>query len=267
MVAGPLPRVLPVRRYASIGTLAGEAGEAFVVPNEWGWPDSADGPALNDMREQRRRFQAAGRECIRRIFTEPGASLLLNAIEGEDAGIEVQQREYAMHDIGHASGIGLRRKLADGLLSTFWMRSVEEWRADGVAFELAARTGSQEAAGKLVAANLCVRLGIDAQRGGGIERDTDVNVSLLTFDRLLKAGAIRIVGRRLAFEESTWAGLARAVEVMRTDAVHLTREELRCEHLLGLHRLYGGLEVQPATLELFRGLVVDVCSGVYRELA
>jgi Family of unknown function (DUF6014) len=133
----PVTKILPISCHASCGNIGGEAGEAFVVPDGWGFPGSVEGPALNDMGEQRRRFVDGGTPCIETIFSAGTADLLLELYDTPEEQTLVQHEEYQFHEGGHASGVGLTPKLSFGLLPTFWHAAVEEWRSDGVAFELA----------------------------------------------------------------------------------------------------------------------------------
>jgi hypothetical protein len=260
-----VPHLLPVRPLVSCGSFGTEEGEAFIVPDGWAWAGRALGPPLNDMTEQRRRFVEQGRECLRRIFEPESAELLVGALEDEESGPVTQHLEYQYHEAGHASGIGLEQRLFERCLPTNWHRGVEEWRSDGVAFELARRTLSPVDSGKLVASNLCIRFGIDAQRRGGIDRDTDMNCSLLTLDRLLRSGSLRIHGGRLGFLVPTYPSLALAVEALAFEAVQLTRAELGSE-ASGIIRRYARVDVAPATRDIFRRLVVDCCLGIFRAL-
>src|SRR6266849_9843688 len=53
----PIPRLLPVEVTKAWGNLAGERGEAFIVPSAWEWMRSGAqvGSAINNMTEQWRR--------------------------------------------------------------------------------------------------------------------------------------------------------------------------------------------------------------------
>ncbi|MFL6333045.1 MAG: DUF6014 family protein [Pyrinomonadaceae bacterium] len=269
---GPLrqaiPRMVPVEVEKSWGHLSGESGEAFVVPSAWDWMKSAElvGPAINNMTEQRRRWEEAGFECVERIFDADSAKLLLSPLLDRKQGIAVQSREYQLHDCGHAAGLGLDHKLEEGLLNTPMMQGVEEWRADGVDFELAAQALSPEEAYEVVASNMVTRFGLDAHRGGGLDRDYDVTVVALTLDRLLKGRALRLRGGRLSFADPTPRGLLRAVELHRAEAVQLTRDELALDYHAGLARLYGAIAPSPAAEEIFRAHVVEPCCGLFTQL-
>jgi hypothetical protein len=126
---------------------------------------------------------------------------------------------------------------------------------------------STNSAAQLVASNLCTRFGLDAQRRGGLDRDTDVLASLLTFHYLIQSEAIRIgpASHRLALMETTPQCLVRAVELMRADAVKLTRSEMEQADPHAIWRLYT-LQVPRATEMLFEEYVVKPCAGIYRDL-
>jgi hypothetical protein len=261
------PRILPIVTIASCGNIGGEGGEAFIVPDSWIFPNSASGPALNDMAEQRRRFLGSGWKCIRRIFDPETASLLLASLEDEAIGNCNRHMEYQLHEVGHATGLGLEYKLRENLLPTYWNGAVEEWRSDGVEFEIASRLLTPEQAGQLIAVNLCLRLGLDAHRRGGPDRDTDVNATLLTLDRLFQSGALGIKSSgRLYLRDLNYQSLVQAVEPHREETLRLTREELNLDYPTGISRLYGAVEVQKATESIFKGLVVGSCQGIWVEL-
>jgi hypothetical protein len=262
----PVPRVLPVEVFDSFGHLNSEAGDAFIVPDGFAWSPTGDGPAINNMTEQRRRLEGAGFECVRRVFDDASAELLLEPLLDRGRGVATQHLEYQLHDAGHASGTGLHWKLNNNLLPTFWSQGVEEWRADGVDFELAARTLTPEKAAQVVASNFVVRFGVDAHRGGGVDRDFDVVVTLLTLDRLFKSDALHIHRGRLAFADPTPRGLLHAVELHRAEALRLTRDEAALTHPSGVARLHGEFGVPYAVVEIFNGLVVEPCEGLFRTL-
>lgn len=269
---GPLrqaiPRLVPIEVSQSWGHLSGESGEAFVVPSAWAWMvlGTHVGPALNNMSEQRRRWENAGFDCIERIFDLESARLLLSPVRDRAHGIAVQSCEYQLHDCGHAAGLGLDYKLEKGFLPNHWMQGIEEWRADGIDFELAAAALTPEQAYSVVASNFVTRFGLDAHRGGGYDRDYDVVVVVLLLDRLLKSGALRLRNGQLSFTDPTPRGLLRAVELQRTETLQLTRAELSLEHHSGLARLYSAISASPATEEIYNAYVVAPCKGLYPEL-
>ncbi|HYO54815.1 DUF6014 family protein [Archangium sp.] len=257
--------LLPVAIEHSAGLLTGETGEAFIVPDGWRWPASAKGPAIHNMIEQRRRFLDSGMFCIRRIFDTDSADLICSAVEGH-CGLQNQHLEYSLHDIGHATGLGLPIKIGLGLLPSYWYRGVEEYRADGMALELAARLLPEEHFGRVVASNLYTRLGLDAHRLGGMFRDGDVNSALLTLDRLFEANALRIVDGRLMFRDMSYQGLAKAVTLIRSEGLVLTRAELTDPYPESVLSRNARVQVHPSTIAIFEGLLVNSCLGTYREL-
>jgi len=259
-------QILPVALAASCGNLGSEVGEAFVTPDGWGFPSSAAGPALNDMDEQSRRFLESGQVCIRHIFDSHTADLLLKTYENDDERVQVQHQEYQFHEAGHATGLGLTRKLNEDLLSTWWHGAVEEWRADGISFEVAARLLTEEAFGRLVASNLCTRFGLDAHRSGGSDRDRDVAAVLLTLDQLLRSGALIISKKRLALRDPSYRGLVRATAFHRAYAMRLTQDELALQYEIGMHALYGSVAVESGSRAIFEGLVREPCFGIYKGL-
>lgn len=261
------PVILAAWPMRGAGLAGKEAGEAFLVPDGWSeFVDSEHGPAINDMEEQRRRLLEAGQYCIANIFEPQSANFLLAPMVSE-AGIYVQNKEYLAHELGHATGIPLQQKLKLGLLTSPWYRAVEEWRSDGVEFELLARGASKELAGHIVASNLCLRLGVDAQRAGGVERDTDVNAALLSFSRLLETGILRINrDRRLEIIDQSYESLIEATAIHRMEAIRLTRGELRLTHPEGIWSLYGSVSLSQISRIVFRGHVTEPNVGIYKEL-
>lgn len=261
-----IPLVVPYERIAACGNVGSEQGEAFVVPNNWDFANSFKGPALNDMTEQQRRFLDSGRECLRRIWEPDSAELLITALENEIIGTRNRHLEYEFHDAGHATGLGIDNKVQENLFPTYWYASVEEWRADGVEFDLASRVLSTEEAGQVVAVNLCVRLALDAHRRGGMDKDADVCASLLTFDRLFESGEVDVKNGRLCLRDVSYKGLLIAVEPHRCEAVHLTQQELKLDYPTGIFRLYGSVKYNQMTEKLFKWLVVERCQEVYLAL-
>jgi Family of unknown function (DUF6014) len=257
----PIPRILPIISFATCGNI-GQGGEAFITPQMWDFPGSFRGPAFNDMGEQEQRFVGFVYRSIQSICETETAALLLAPLIDEATSLQNRHFEYQYHDAGHATGLGLDLKVIDDLFPSYWNGSVEEWRADGVEFDLAARTLTPEKAGKLVAVNLCIRIGLDAHRLGGLDRDADVNASLLTLDRLFQSGEIELTkSGQLRLRDISYPGLLRAVALHRAQAVYLTRQELNLDYPTGIHRLYGSVEVQPSTLAIFKGLLVERCRG------
>lgn len=264
----PISRVLPIRVLGAAGQFGrGELSEAFIVPDGWAF-SRGEGPALNNMAEHRRRYSQPLRECIRRIFTPDTASLLLQPLAEETQALQIQHTEFQLHDVGHATGIGLQRKLSENLLPSPWYRAVEEWRADGTAFTVAAELFDGRELADLIAANLCVRFGVDSHRAGGLENDADCNASLLTFNALLQSGLFELTAdHQLKLSLGSQRGLVQAVAQFRAQAGALTWHELRLPSGDAIPRLYGQLcGVDTSTRALFQSIVIDRCKGVYTVL-
>jgi Family of unknown function (DUF6014) len=260
--------ILPYEQIAACGQAEGENGEAFITSNGWMIPHSVGGPSLNNMTEQRRRFYDASQKCIRRTWEPNSADLLLAPLQDLISGNYYRNLEYHLHTgVGHGSGWGLKHKIETGLFANFWNGSVEEARADGVALTIAAKILLPEEAGKVAAANMVVRLSLDAQRRGGLNRDGDVGASLINFDRSWDSGEICTKNGRLAFHEVTYPALLRASKPLRDWAMKLTHEELRLDDSQGLCRLYGSsLNIPPITEAIFLEKVVDPCKGLFPDL-
>src|SRR5260370_1361889 len=116
-------------------------------------------------------LEKAAFEAIRTIFDEASSALLLSAYIPQRMLAARLNAEYSFHETGHASGIGLNHKLGARVLNSPFYGAVEEWRADGVAFEVARRSLPVASAGALVASNLITRFGIDAHRKGALDFD------------------------------------------------------------------------------------------------
>lgn len=261
----PIQPIIPIRCLASTGNVGGEHGEAFVVPDGWGWANSAYGPGINNMDEQLRRFDAAGRRCVERIFDADTAALLLTPMDASKGGLQVRHRSYDIHESGHSSGLGFVNKVDNQLLSGFWYRCIEEWRADGIGFEVGARLLDEEAAGNDLASNFCIRFGMDAHRSS-VDSDGDVACTLLLIDRLMAQGALMVKGGRLALRDVSHRGLVRAFESWRYEAIELTRRELQLEQSTGILRLYGSVPFHPSSTAILEGLVREPCRAFFTTL-
>lgn len=258
-----IPKVVPFESLATCGNVGSEQGEAFIVANNWDFADSFLGPSLNDMTEQKRRFLDSGKECIFRIWEPDSADFLLAALENDNVSLRNRHWEYQFHDLGHASGLGINRKIKENLFSNYWYASVEEWRSDGVEFDVAQALLSSEEAGQIVAVNLCVRLALDAHRRGGMNKDGDVCASLLTFDRLLESGELDIKNNCLCLQNLNYQSLLRGVELHRQEAVNLTQEELKLDDGTGIFRLYGSVKYNKISEKLFQWIVINRCQELY----
>ncbi len=262
----PIPINLSFTEIASWGNVSGESGEAFVVPHRWCFPNSVCGPALNNAKEQRRRFLGSSRECIQKIFECETANLLLGPLEDEINGERYRHVDTQVHEAGHASGLGFDFKLKHKLFRNYTNSGVEEWRSDSLGFEFAACTLPAQEAGKLVAVNFCIRFGLDAHRLGGIEKDVDVYASLISLEYLFQNDAIYITkNSQLALRNLSYPGLLQAVELHRAQALCLTRRELNLKSPTGLLSLYK-VDIHPSTQSIFQGLIMERCQGIWAQL-
>jgi hypothetical protein len=263
-----LVEILPFHSLESLGLASGDEGEAFLVPDGWSFAGPQGGPALNNMTRQRERFRRFATITIPEIFEPESATLLLNSLEDDGEGISNQCREFAFHEAGHATGIGLRKKLSDNLLSSTWYRAVEEWRADGLEFCFLIDTLSHEDAGRTIAANLCLRFGSDVHREGGVQRDTDVMATLITLDALLHGRGLKIgPNRKLEFRDPSFRGLVAATEEHRRAALNLTKDEMELDHPEGIWSLYGSIPIDIETRTILEGLVLQPCRNLVHGLA
>jgi hypothetical protein len=261
-----IPTIVPYEQLAACGQVGDESTEAFIVANNWQFSESMKGPSFNNMTEQQRRLVDSGQICIRRIWEPESAEFLLSPLMDVSLGTYYRSLEYQFHEGGHAAGLGLECKVRENLFLDYWIAAVEESRSDGVELEMANNTLSAVEAGKVVAVNLCVRQALDAHRRGGLDRDADVGASLLNFAFLWDSGEVSIKGRRLCLNNLNYQGLLRATKSHREWAMRLTRKELKLDCIRGLYRLYGTIGVHPAVEEIFRGLVVEPCLGVFPSL-
>lgn len=252
----PITDIIPFTCISACGHFGHENSEAFIVPESWVIPSSENGPALNNMMQHRRRFDEPVQKNISRIFEPKTASLLLDSLTDKITGMQRQHVEYQYHEAGHATGLGIRRKVQENLLPTYWCAGIEEWRADGVEFELAVRTLPSEEVGKLVAANLCLRIGVDSQRWGGGDFDAHATSSLLTLEYLFRSGVLCIRDNQLALRKPSYQNLVWAVEMQRAEAMRLTREEIALEYPTGIIGRYQSIEVHQATREIFQEFVM-----------
>jgi hypothetical protein len=262
----PIPINLSFTEIASWGNVSGESGEAFVVPHRWCFPNSVCGPALNNAKEQRRRFLGSSHECIQKIFEYETANLLLGPLEDEINGERYRHLDTQVHEAGHASGLGFNFKLKHKIFRNYTNSGVEEWRSDSLGFEFAACTLPAQEAGKLVAVNFCIRFGLDAHRLGGIEKDVDVYASLISLEYLFQNDAIYITkNSQLALRNLSYPGLLQAVELHRAQALSLTRRELNLKSPTGLLSLYK-VDIHPSTQSIFQGLIMERCQRIWEQL-
>ena len=262
----PVPINLSFTEIASCGTVSGESGEAFIVPTGWPFPNSIYGPALNNAKEQQRRFLGSSRECIQKVFESETANFLLSPLEDEINGERYRHVDTQVHEAGHACGLGFNFKVEHNLLPNYFYSGIEEWRSDSLGFEFAACLLSPEEAGKLVAVNFCIRFGLDTHRLGGLEKDVDVYASLISLEYLFQNDAIYVTKNgQLALRNLSYPGLLQAVELHRTKALSLTRRELNLGSPTGLLSLYQ-VDIHPSTQSIFQALVRERCQGIWAEL-
>ncbi len=262
----PIAINLSFTEIASCGNIKGESGEAFIVPNGWSFPNSVRGPALNNAKEQRRRFLGSSYECIQKVFEYETASLLLGPLEDEINSERYRHVDTQVHEAGHASGLGFDVKVKHNLFQNYSYAGVEEWRSDSLGFEFAACTLPAQEAGKLVAVNFCIRFGLDAHRLGGLEKDTDVYASLISLEHLFQNDAVYVTKNgQLALRNLSYPGLLQAVELHRAQALSLTRRELNLKSLTGIFYLYK-VDIHPSTQSIFQALVMERCQGIWAKL-
>jgi hypothetical protein len=257
-----LAPLLPVEVMIAAGAVQ---NVQFIVPDGWCWHDSALGPALIDVDILRTRFTEAGQQCIRTVFDADTADLLLEPLTRTTDGIHVHLRSYEIHDSGHIAGLGMARKLRDNLLPGYWYRGVEEWRADGIGFEVASRLLQHDEVASDAASNLCVRFGFNIPRAQrGLDGSTEhLPCCLILLDRLLRHGFLIIRRGRLALRDPSSRGLVEAFVPHRSEAIELTRRELTLAEPAGIMRLYGGFEVHRATEAILEGMIREPCRGFY----
>jgi hypothetical protein len=260
-----IPQILPYKPFAVAGN-AGEQAEAFNVANGFDLNESHRCPSFNNMSLQRQRFKQAGMRCLQIIFDLDTANYLLSSLEDEEKDTQSRCLEYFLHDVGHGAGLGLEYKDLYKLLTNPWAAGVEESRSDGIAMYVAAKTLTSQEASQVAVTNICVRLGLDAYRNGGINRDGDVIASLLNFSRWWDSNELDIHNGKLCLKDLTPKGLLRLVRPLSEWAVRLTHQELTLDYPSGLSRLYGGIVVNPAVESIFKGLVVEPCQGIFKNL-
>lgn len=251
-----LGEILPFESYCTFGFTGTNEGEAFLVPNGWRLDQSSSGPGLNDLRQQRARFLTLGLKVIKDIFDERSSKMLLSWTNNIEKAYSIQNLEFQYHELGHSTGFGLKEKIKNKIFVTPWYAAIEEWRSDGVGFHLAKKTLSPEDYGNLVAANLCLRFGTDSQRLGGMELDSDVNSSLILFDRLIQNGSITITKDfKISLECSDISELPELLDESINDAIKITKEENKLSDIRGVWNLYGSLNILPISKTLFSLLV------------
>jgi hypothetical protein len=206
--------VISIEQISSAGSMGGDNGEAFLVPEGYPFKLDAGCPVVNFSNIQKLRFDRLGRDAINAIFAAPTAALLLGLL-GNDEEL-IRHSEYELHDVGHASGIGLIQKIRARTLRSIWSRAVEEWRADGVGIGVARDMFQDETkTAEVISSNLCTRFGIDSHRYGGFELDSDVNSSMLTMQSLIDGGVFYVdQDLKLSLKRNNEATLIAAVDLM-----------------------------------------------------
>jgi hypothetical protein len=198
---------------------------------------------------------------------------LINA--GGQEHCEILCLEYQYHEVGHASGFPLQDKIRAGLLTNYWIRAMEDWRADGISFATMTKVLSPEELGKACASTLGTRFGIDAHREGGMEADVDVNVALLLFDRMVQSGCIFEENGKLALKAQSYEQLSALLSLQIKDSLEITAAEraLYERYSKGepvekaIYGLYGSsIRIEPSSREMFERLVRQPCNGIYTSL-
>jgi hypothetical protein len=247
----PLAPMLPLQSFAVCGSMGQQ--EAFLSPDGWGFPNSSQGPALIDLTAHRQRFEGWIQARIKKIFEPRTADLLLQVLEDPIC----QLQEYCLHEAGHSVGLGLKLKMAKKLLPTYEHRAWEEYKTDIAGFHLADQALLPEQVGRLIAATLCIRFGIDAHRPGGVSQDHDVYACLLMLDRLLLSGHVRVLDNgQLELMDASFERLYQATAPHRREALYLIEQELSFrEKLQNYLESYGGRSYQPETKVVFDQLI------------
>lgn len=291
--------ILPFRETWSTGPLSGESGEAFIVPDAWNFPHRS-GPALLNLTEQRRRFSEGGEDCIRRIFDNASADLLIGAVSGVQ-GDRVRAIEYALHSLCHSSGYGFRAKIRLGWFSDpssgVVDRAYEELRASSTEYWLLSqvfcRPGPlhwywrnnkpyelQVHPGALLASACCTMFGMDIHRGGGFG-DIDVRATVLILDKLLNEDQSHGKQGQLIFDQGlgrfrftvpTYNGIVEAFQGIGDFGFGETCDEARYLYekpmsgLLGVRAQSRAIEPRGETLRLMAEHMIAPCRGIYGHL-
>lgn len=243
----------PVRPLAAAGNL--DTTVIYMVPDGWGWTDSSLGPHFYDLGGERALWELQGKRAIRRVFDAATAECILAPLES-DRGPKIQYRAFEFHDACHATGLGIRRKNSEALMPGYWYRGVEEFRADGLAFELAARLLPVEEAAADIGWNFCLRFGHFLPYSPGPDGPTEhTSTQLLMLDRLLRDGHVVARDDRLGLRDPTPAGFVRATEAQRYEAGALTRSELALAEPNAVMRLYGTISLHQASIVVYQGMM------------
>jgi hypothetical protein len=247
--------IIGFRRVSCFGMAGGSDGEAFLVPNNWAIGDASAGPALNDMTEQFARLRKS-EAAVRRFLDDDSATLILDPVLDTILGASTQNLEFQYHEVAHGVGLGFPAKVRIGLFKSFHNCAVEEWRSDGVSFSLMSELLNDEDRGRLVAANLALRLSVDALREGGIDADHDAHATAMTLQDLMDSEAAEVREGKLRLLAGSYGDLADAVDRQRTRAWQITLAEIECGADVGkLSELYSAVELRPETSDKLRALI------------
>jgi hypothetical protein len=248
-----ITQFIPFSCLAAGGHFSSPMSEAFILPELWMIPNSVAGPSLSNTTQHRRRLNGKIGRYLPQIFEPQTSELLIDALADETIGSQRQTIEYLYHEAGHASGLGIKRKVRENLFHDVWDGGVEEWRTDGIEFELMKHTLPAAERGRMVAVNLCLRFGIDAQRALADEFEEHSICSLLMLDGLLKSGLFGVKNNQLALLEPSYDALSKAVDVQRAEAVRITHTEIAEDSIA----CYRSVEVDPQTRAIFQKYVLD----------
>lgn len=244
--------VIALEQISSAGSMRGDSGEAFLVPEGYPFKLSEGCPVVNLSNIQKSRFDRLGRNAVRSIFSPPTAELLLGLLDrNEDL---IRHCEYELHDVGHATGLGLIAKIRSHSMRSIWSRAVEEWRSDGVGIGIAREMFQNETkTAEVISSNLCTRFGIDSHRYGGFELDSDVNASMLLMQSLIDGGAFYVdENLKLSLMRNDEPTLVAAFELMTAQTRSLTRKELRIKDPSAIAQIYGWVDLSDSAVSLFR---------------
>jgi hypothetical protein len=130
-----ITQFIPFSCLAAGGHFSSPMSEAFILPELWMIPNSVAGPSLSNTTQHRRRLNGKIGRYLPQIFEPQTSELLIDALADETIGSQRQTIEYLYHEAGHASGLGIKRKVRENLFHDVWDGGVEEWRTDGIEFE------------------------------------------------------------------------------------------------------------------------------------
>lgn len=119
---------------------------------------------------------------------------------------EIAAYEYYAHEFGHSLGYATAAKYRDGYFrvggKTLWpLVYVEEFRADLLGFEFAAKNWSPETARAVFLYNLALRFGVHAQGIKQLKMSPYGPIPLFLYSQLRELGAIQPKGRGFAITD------------------------------------------------------------------